>query len=194
MEFAVVIWLMCGVIAAVVASGKGRSGCGWFAIGFLLGPLGLILSLVVSTETAEVEKRAVEEGGMKKCPYCADVAFYFSDENTLIGSSFLLNPEKTSNVYLYNMWLEFRERFKEKYGKPNQIIEEMFYPYDQEDISKHLVTALSNGNASFSADWVDETGNILRLKLEANHLSVTYLTATLIHLKEEKKREKEEDW
>ncbi len=38
----VVVWLVCGVLAGAVASSKGRSGGGWFLIGFLLGPLGLI--------------------------------------------------------------------------------------------------------------------------------------------------------
>ncbi len=48
----VVIWLLSGVFSAVVATNKGRSGCGWFTLGFLLGPVGLILSLAVSRNQA----------------------------------------------------------------------------------------------------------------------------------------------
>lgn len=67
MEF-LVLWLICGIISAVVASNKGRSGCGWFAVGLLLGPLGIILSLVVRTD----EHGLRESGKFKKCPYCAE--------------------------------------------------------------------------------------------------------------------------
>jgi hypothetical protein len=67
------IWILCGVVAAVVASNKGRSGCGWFILGVLLGPLGFILALVVSSNQPGVEREALESGSMKKCPYCAEL-------------------------------------------------------------------------------------------------------------------------
>jgi hypothetical protein len=66
------IWLLCGIISAIVASNKGRSGFGWFIIGLLLGPLGLILSLAVSKKQKALEAKAVETGSMKKCPSCAE--------------------------------------------------------------------------------------------------------------------------
>jgi hypothetical protein len=68
-----IIWLVCGVVAAVVATNKGRSGCGWFILGVLLGPLGFILALVVSSNQPGVEREALESGSMKKCPYCAEL-------------------------------------------------------------------------------------------------------------------------
>lgn len=67
------LWFMFGLVSAVVASNKGRSGCGWFAIGVLLGPFGLILSLVVSKNQARVEKDALQAGDLKKCPHCAEL-------------------------------------------------------------------------------------------------------------------------
>lgn len=67
------IWLLCGVVAAVVATSKGRSGCGWFILGVLLGPFGFILALVVPTNQPRVEREALESGSMKKCPYCAEL-------------------------------------------------------------------------------------------------------------------------
>lgn len=69
----VVIWLLFGIVSAVIASNKGRSGCGWFILGTLLGPFGLILALVVSKNHAAVEKDALKTGGMKKCPHCAEL-------------------------------------------------------------------------------------------------------------------------
>ena len=67
------VWLLFGIISAVVASNKGRSGCGWFALGILLGPFGLIFALVVPKNQEAVETAAVQSGTMKKCPYCAEL-------------------------------------------------------------------------------------------------------------------------
>jgi hypothetical protein len=72
MEF-IIIWLLFGIISAAVASNKGRSGCGWFAMGVLLGPFGFILALVVPRDEEKVEKKAIREGDMKRCPYCAEL-------------------------------------------------------------------------------------------------------------------------
>lgn len=71
--FLIVFWLLCGVVSAVVASNKGRSGCGWLIVGFLLGPFGFVLSLVVSKDESSVEKEALMSGTVKKCPYCAEL-------------------------------------------------------------------------------------------------------------------------
>jgi hypothetical protein len=72
MEF-LFIWLVCGVISAIIGSNKGRDGCGWFLVGVLLGPFGIILALVVSKNERVVESQAVASGDMKKCPYCAEL-------------------------------------------------------------------------------------------------------------------------
>lgn len=67
------IWLLFGIVTAVVAGNKGRNGCGWFAVGVLLGPFGLILALVVSKNQEAADERAVQSGEMKKCPHCAEL-------------------------------------------------------------------------------------------------------------------------
>lgn len=43
-----ITWLLCGVLSGTVASGKGRGWWRWFFLGSLVGPLGLVASLVVS--------------------------------------------------------------------------------------------------------------------------------------------------
>ena len=55
MEFALLIWLLCGIAAAVVGSGRGANGCLWFAVGVALGPIGFALAFTAGT----------------KCPRCA---------------------------------------------------------------------------------------------------------------------------
>lgn len=73
MEY-IFIWLLFGIVAAAIASGKGRSGCGWFLIGALLGPFSLVVALMPSAEQKD-EQKAVAEGvsdEYRKCPMCAE--------------------------------------------------------------------------------------------------------------------------
>ena len=56
MAIAILLWVVCGIAAAFVASSRGASGCLWFGLGVLLGPLGLALSFAALDQ--------------KKCPYC----------------------------------------------------------------------------------------------------------------------------
>jgi hypothetical protein len=48
------LWLICGVVAAILAAKRGNDGCLWLIIGSLLGPLGVLF--------------AFTEG--RKCPHC----------------------------------------------------------------------------------------------------------------------------
>ena len=66
-------WITCGIVAAVVADRKGRNVGGWFLIGLLLGPIGIVLALVISPNDDVVEQRAISRGKMKKCPACAEL-------------------------------------------------------------------------------------------------------------------------
>jgi len=71
MEF-VFIWLIFGIISAIIGSNKGRSGCGWFIVGVLLGPLGIIMALVVSKNEDKITRNFIEGGDMKACHYCQE--------------------------------------------------------------------------------------------------------------------------
>jgi hypothetical protein len=68
----VVVCILFGVVTAVVASNKGRSGCGRFVLGMLLGPLGLVLSLAAARDEKRAGKRIVDSGERKRCPYYAE--------------------------------------------------------------------------------------------------------------------------
>ena len=68
-----VIWLVLGVVAAAIADSKGRSACGGFALGLLLGPFGIIWALLMKKDHTQVDQNALKSGNMKKCPFCAEV-------------------------------------------------------------------------------------------------------------------------
>ena len=78
MEVFFAIWLLCGIGAAVVASSKGRSGCGWLIVGFFLGPLGLIISAGMSNTTPIVVREPAAApaspppDSTRPCPFCAE--------------------------------------------------------------------------------------------------------------------------
>lgn len=72
MEIAgVLAWLLFGIVSAVVAKKKGRSGCAWFALGVLLGPFGLILAFAASPQRGPLTDRP--EPSQKKCPSCGEL-------------------------------------------------------------------------------------------------------------------------
>jgi len=74
MEF-VIVWFLFGLVAAIIANTKGRSGCGWFVLGILLGPFALIIAFLPSMTQKEIREAQDqgEAGDFKKCPYCAEV-------------------------------------------------------------------------------------------------------------------------
>lgn len=67
------VWLLIGVIAAVVDREKGRSGFGWIVIKLLLGPVALILSLAMPADKSTIEDEPIQLGHMKKCPQCGEL-------------------------------------------------------------------------------------------------------------------------
>ncbi len=69
----VLIWLACGVAAAMIYSGKGRSGGAAFLLGLFLGPIGVLLAALTPADPAGQEAKALQGGTMKKCPNCAEL-------------------------------------------------------------------------------------------------------------------------
>lgn len=71
----VIIWLLFGVVAMIIANAKGRSGSSGLILGGILGPFSLVVALL--PKTAEVGRERVQEGGardeFKRCPFCAEV-------------------------------------------------------------------------------------------------------------------------
>jgi hypothetical protein len=69
----VIIWFVCGIISSVIASHKGRSGGLWFFPGFFFGPLGILFALIAQKNQKTIDKKAIDDGDIKKCPYCAEL-------------------------------------------------------------------------------------------------------------------------
>lgn len=66
------IWFACGIAAGTIASNKGRSGCGWFALGLLFGPFALLFAAVAGRDEASLAARDLDSGAARKCPFCAE--------------------------------------------------------------------------------------------------------------------------
>ncbi len=68
-----VIALLFGLVSSAIASQKGRSEPGFFALGFLLGPIGAACALIVSKDERVVQSELLLAGELTRCPFCADL-------------------------------------------------------------------------------------------------------------------------
>ncbi len=76
-----------GLIASWIARSKGKSGYLWFLTGFLLGPIGILLALLVPSSNPPLrDKKRCPRCGRKvdkkafRCPYCG---YDFTDLNNI---------------------------------------------------------------------------------------------------------------
>jgi hypothetical protein len=67
----IVFWIICGGIAAMIASSKGGNRGLGFIVGLILGPIGIIIALFMGNEAGRVAAQ-VSSGKAKKCPMCAE--------------------------------------------------------------------------------------------------------------------------
>ncbi|AGH48770.1 hypothetical protein G432_05215 [Sphingomonas sp. MM-1] len=78
MELLIFLWLAMGVIAAIIAGNKNRNALGYGCLGFLLGPIGILIAAVVPRYQSYLE---TDEGRLaskqaKRCPDCAEIVQY----------------------------------------------------------------------------------------------------------------------
>lgn len=66
-QVVLVVWLICGLLGALIGSSKGRTGAG-LILGGLLGIIGLIIVAVMKPTP---EKAGIPVGG-RKCQWCAE--------------------------------------------------------------------------------------------------------------------------
>src|SRR3972149_4629275 len=70
MFFVISVWVICAIVAAIVAGKKNRNGAGWFFAALLLTPLMLLIILALPAEPGTEVQLAVR--GLRKCPFCAE--------------------------------------------------------------------------------------------------------------------------
>jgi hypothetical protein len=69
MMFCCVCWIGCGSIAGKIAAARGRSGADEWWLGFLLGPIGIIVALLQTPNQRVIDER---DPAFRKCPACAE--------------------------------------------------------------------------------------------------------------------------
>ena len=70
MFFVISIWVICAIVAAIVAGKKNRNGAGWFFAALFLTPLMLLIILALPAAAGTEGQLAVR--GLRKCPFCAE--------------------------------------------------------------------------------------------------------------------------
>ncbi|MBO4857212.1 MAG: zinc ribbon domain-containing protein [Treponema sp.] len=75
MGFAIfLIWIIFAFAVAAGAKNRGRSFGAYLALSIFLSPLiGGIILLALGEDKEGIEKNALNDGGSKKCPYCAEI-------------------------------------------------------------------------------------------------------------------------
>ncbi len=103
-----VVWLALCFVASSIASGKGRSGAGFFFASLVLSPVvGIIAALVARPSIAAVERQQVESGALKKCPFCAEIVKAEAEVCRYCGRDLpdLETAARTSEHARFETWL-----------------------------------------------------------------------------------------
>ena len=63
----------CGIIGVKLSESKGGNALGWFLIGLFLNVLGVAILVASPYNQEKLDKKGVEDGIRKYCPYCSEV-------------------------------------------------------------------------------------------------------------------------
>jgi hypothetical protein len=69
-----VVWVVLSVLVGVVWRNRGHGFAGGLIFSLILSPIvGIAIGLLKKPDQARLERAALSSGGMKKCPYCAEL-------------------------------------------------------------------------------------------------------------------------
>lgn len=71
--FLLFVWLICGIIAAVIADSRGASGGLGLLAGFLLGPLGILVAFILDPVAPPASAATQSTDRLVRCPHCAEL-------------------------------------------------------------------------------------------------------------------------
>lgn len=65
--------IIIGLLPAYIAQKKGRSFVTWWTYGAMLFIIALPHALLLNQDAGAIEKQRLQNGDLKKCPYCAEL-------------------------------------------------------------------------------------------------------------------------
>ncbi|MEZ9862479.1 hypothetical protein [Vibrio breoganii] len=70
----IILWVILSIVVGFIASGRGRSGFGYFFLSLIITPLlTLVILLVIGTNEKKIEEDQLSSGTFKKCSDCAEL-------------------------------------------------------------------------------------------------------------------------
>lgn len=104
MGFVLFIWLLMGIICAMIAASKNRSGFGWFILGCLFGPLAVLCAAVMSRDAGHATHQAHAAQPMKTCPYCAETVLQAAVLCKHCQQPLTVEAQPQANAQIGNGW------------------------------------------------------------------------------------------
>jgi RNA polymerase subunit RPABC4/transcription elongation factor Spt4 len=126
MEGYIILWLLCGIVGAMIGSRKG-AGCAGFLLGIFLGPIGIIISIVM-------------KGNRKSCPYCKELVQAEALKCPKCGAA--LTSSKHVSAETVSTWVKKCPQCAESIRKEALICRFCHHHFDKKDVILELVGAL----------------------------------------------------
>lgn len=155
-------WVVCGFGTAAIAKSKGRDSMGWFWLGLLLGPIGILIIGFMEKVQLDIAPRneainpinhpsSSGDSDRTKCPFCAELILKEAKICRFCGRDLPLPPAPPPLP-----------------PKPlDEVVKERLQEADRQFSSGNKDEALA-AYIRVSEEFPDETGIWLRLRTMAN--------------------------